>query len=164
MASLLKSRNSPLTFLNSLNSHQLTLNSTSSYHSAHTGKSRARLTTLQCRSDEQLPSESEEHRRHILIRSRWNPLMFFLGGHDQNHDFHQLRKIREGSNHLKIGVLLCFFAICVCPEKAGFHMFEHHLPKPQADDFEERFGISLPILVLICLGVGICGLICLCVL
>lgn len=32
------------------------------------------------------------------------------------------------------------------------------------DDFEARFGISLPILVLISLGVGICGLLCLCVL
>lgn len=32
------------------------------------------------------------------------------------------------------------------------------------DDFQERFGVSLPILVLICLAVGICGLLCLCVL
>ena len=34
----------------------------------------------------------------------------------------------------------------------------------EQDDFEARFGISLPILVLISLGVGICGLLCLCVL
>ncbi|CAK9074354.1 Hypothetical protein (Fragment), partial [Durusdinium trenchii] len=33
-----------------------------------------------------------------------------------------------------------------------------------AEAFEDRFGMSLPILVLICVGVGICGLLCLCVL
>ncbi|CAE7255114.1 unnamed protein product [Symbiodinium microadriaticum] len=32
------------------------------------------------------------------------------------------------------------------------------------EDFVNRFGISLPALVSICLGVGICGLLCLCVL